>query len=67
MARADFFLEENGRIIVSEINTIPGFTKISMYPRLWEASGISYPELIDKLINLAVERYQRDRRLKVDV
>ncbi len=66
MARVDFFLEENDRIIVSEINTIPGFTKISMYPRLWEASGISYPALIDRLICLAVERFERDRKLKTD-
>ena len=66
MARVDFFLKENGRIIVSEINTIPGFTKISMYPRLWQASGISYPQLIDRLICLATERFERDRKLKID-
>jgi D-alanine-D-alanine ligase len=66
MARVDFFLKEDGQIIVSEINTIPGFTKISMYPRLWEASGISYPELTDRLICLAIERFERDRQLKTD-
>jgi len=59
MARVDFFLERSsGKILVNEINTIPGFTSISMYPKLWEASGISYPELIDKLIQLAIERHK---------
>lgn len=55
LARVDFFLEESGRIVFNEINTMPGFTRISMYPKLWEASGIPYPELIDRLINLAME------------
>jgi D-alanine-D-alanine ligase len=64
MGRVDFFLRENGELLVNEINTIPGFTKISMYPKLWEASGISYPELIDKLITLAIERSKRDEKLK---
>jgi D-alanine-D-alanine ligase len=60
MARVDFFYEENGRgLLVNEINTIPGFTPISMYPKMWEASGLSYPDLIDELIRLAVERYDR--------
>lgn len=57
MARVDFFLKENGEILVNEINTIPGFTKISMYPKLWEASGVSYSDLIDKLIKLAIEKH----------
>ena len=57
MARVDFFLKENGEILVNEINTIPGFTKISMYPKLWEASGIRYSDLIDKLIELAIEKH----------
>jgi D-alanine-D-alanine ligase len=56
MARVDFFIEPDGRIIVNEINTIPGFTATSAYPRLWEASGIPYSELISRLIELAVER-----------
>ncbi|MBI4468694.1 MAG: D-alanine--D-alanine ligase [Acidobacteria bacterium] len=61
LARVDFFLEaKSHRIIVNEINTMPGFTSISMYPKLWEASGISYPRLIDRLIQLAIERH-RDR------
>jgi len=58
MARADFLLDrENGQLYISELNTIPGFTPISMYPKLWEASGISYPELIERLIDLALERH----------
>jgi len=64
MARVDFFLTEDGRAIINEINTIPGFTKISMYPKLWDISGISYEELIDKLISLAIDRDNRDKKLK---
>ncbi len=57
MARVDFLLErDTNEIFVSEINTIPGFTRISMYPKLWQASGIGYPELVDRLIELAFER-----------
>ncbi len=65
MARVDFFLRNNRDVIVNEINTIPGFTKISMYPKLWEASGIPYAELIDKLIQLALERFNRDAQLSM--
>ncbi len=58
MARVDFLLSrETGELYLNELNTIPGFTAISMYPKLWEASGISYSELIDRLIELALERY----------
>ncbi len=65
MARADFLLSgETGELYVSELNTIPGFTTISMYPKLWKASGISYPELMDRLIELALERYQDKERLE---
>jgi D-alanine-D-alanine ligase len=64
MARVDVFLKEDGEIIVNEINTIPGFTKISMYPKLWEASGISYTELINKLLELALERFEKENSLK---
>jgi D-alanine-D-alanine ligase len=61
LARVDFFVEsQTGRVIINEINTMPGFTSISMYPKMWEASGISYSELIDRLIALALERH-RDR------
>jgi D-alanine-D-alanine ligase len=64
MARADFFLQADGVLLVNEINTIPGFTRISMYPKLWEASGISYTELIDRLLQLAIDRYDREQELK---
>ncbi len=59
MARVDFLMEtSSGRIYVNEINTVPGFTAISMFPKMWEASGIPYPELIDRLIELAMERHR---------
>ncbi len=59
MARVDFFLAKgSGKIYLNEINTIPGFTSISMYPRMWEASGLTYPRLIDRLIELALERHR---------
>lgn len=64
MARVDFFLKADGTVVINEINTIPGFTRISMYPRLWQASGISYSDLIDRLIGLAIERFERERTLK---
>ncbi len=64
MARVDFFVQANGRVLVNEINTIPGFTKISMYPKMWEASGLSYPRLIDRLIRLALKRAHCERRLR---
>lgn len=57
MARVDFFLQDDGKIFVNEINTIPGFTNSSMYPKLWEASGVPYSELVDRLIKLAIERH----------
>jgi len=59
MARVDFFYREPSELMVNEINTIPGFTDVSMYPKLWEASGLSYPDLIDRLVELAVERHDR--------
>jgi D-alanine-D-alanine ligase len=63
MARADFFVErDTGKVYLNELNTIPGFTKFSMYPKLWEASGVSYAELIDRLITLAMERYMDKKR-----
>ena len=64
MARVDFFLRDGREVIVNEINTIPGFTRISMYPKMWEASGVSYTELIDRLIQLAIERFDREKKLK---
>jgi D-alanine-D-alanine ligase len=63
MARVDFFFEEDGRgFLVNELNTIPGFTPISMYPKLWEASGLPYNELVDELVRLALERHERRAR-----
>jgi D-alanine-D-alanine ligase len=63
MARVDFFMERtSGRILVNELNTIPGFTRISMYPKLWEASGLSYPKLIERLVDLAIERFNDKQR-----
>lgn len=63
MARVDFlYSESTGEIYVSEVNTIPGFTSISMYPKLWEAAGISYPELVDRLVSLALERNADQQR-----
>jgi len=67
MGRVDFFLTEDNKIFVNEINTIPGFTPVSMYPKLWAESGISYSELIDKLIQLAIDRKEREDRLKMSV
>jgi D-alanine-D-alanine ligase len=58
MARVDFFLENSGRILLNEINTIPGFTSISMFPRMWAEAGLSLPRLIDRLLELALERHQ---------
>ena len=63
LARVDFFLDrDTNKLLLNEINTMPGFTSISMYPKLWEASGISYPELIDRLITLAIERHKEKSR-----
>jgi len=61
MARVDCFYDETGRFLVNEVNTIPGFTPISMFPRLWAASGLPAPELLDRLVTLAVERHARRR------
>ncbi|MCL2234012.1 MAG: D-alanine--D-alanine ligase [Treponema sp.] len=67
LARVDFFLKEDGGIIVNEINTMPGFTRISMYPKLWEMSGLSYTKLIDRLIELAIARFEKEKTLKTSV
>ncbi len=64
MARADFFIDkDSGDIFFNELNTIPGFTPISMYPKLWEASGLPYPDLLDRLIELALERYEEKQKI----
>jgi D-alanine-D-alanine ligase len=68
MARVDFFLRggepdgTGGELLLNEINTIPGFTSVSMYPKLWEVSGLPYPDLIDRLVELALERHERSRK-----
>jgi D-alanine-D-alanine ligase len=68
MARVDFFLEKpSGHIYVNEVNTIPGFTSISMYPKLWEASGIPYRELIDRLIQFALAEHRERQRTKYSI
>ncbi|HEX3742353.1 MAG TPA: D-alanine--D-alanine ligase family protein [Bryobacteraceae bacterium] len=65
MGRVDFLLEEStGKLYINEINTIPGFTSISMYPKMWEASGIGFSALIDRLIDLALDRHRRKRATK---
>jgi len=65
MARVDFFLDrEDGRLYVNELNSIPGFTTISVYPKLWEVSGLSYRDLISRLLELAIERHRRREQLK---
>jgi D-alanine-D-alanine ligase len=65
LSRVDFFLEkETNQVYINEVNTLPGFTEISMYPKLWQASGLPYPELLTRLIELAIERHadrQRNR------
>jgi D-alanine-D-alanine ligase len=68
MARCDFFLERrSGKIFLNELNTIPGFTSISMYPKMWEASGLPYPKLIDRLIELALELHREKARTKYSI
>lgn len=63
LVRADFFLTEDGEVYINEINTMPGFTPYSMFPLLWKHSGISYPELIERLVQLAIERYEEKQTI----
>ncbi len=66
-ARVDFFIEKKtGRVLLNEINTIPGFTSISMFPKMWEATGTPYPDLLARLVELARERHQQRARLRTD-
>ena len=67
LGRVDCFLTKQGEVYVNEINTIPGFTDISMYPKLWEASGITQGKLLDILINLAIERFNKEKKLKTTI
>jgi D-alanine-D-alanine ligase len=64
MARADMFVRDDGEVLVNELNTIPGFTPTSVYARLFEASGIAYPELLRQLADFAVERFERRKTLR---
>jgi len=64
MARIDFLMNQNGQLVVNELNTLPGFTNISMYPKLWEVSGIAYKDLIGRLIQLGLEKFEADNSLK---
>ncbi len=66
MARVDFFVKQDGSVLVNELNTIPGFTNISMYPKLWEASGIPCRELVHRLIQLGIERFRREAAKSCD-
>jgi D-alanine-D-alanine ligase len=61
LARVDFFVEGDGHVIVNELNTLPGFTETSVFPKLWEASGLSFPDLCDRLLALALERFAAER------
>ncbi len=63
MGRVDFFVKKDGKILVNEINTIPGFTAISMYPKMWEATNLPLPKLLDYLIELAISRFKREEKL----
>lgn len=67
MARVDFFVQKDGKILINELNTIPGFTTISLYPKLWELSGIPYPKLIDHLIQLALQQDVKRKSLKMNI
>jgi D-alanine-D-alanine ligase len=61
MARVDFFVREGGEVVVNEINTIPGFTETSVFGKLFEATGLAYPDLCSRLVALAVERHEAER------
>jgi D-alanine-D-alanine ligase len=67
LARVDFFLRPDGEVLVNEINTLPGFTSMSMYPKLWEASGKSYSELVGELVDLALEKHRAESGLRTSV
>lgn len=64
LARVDFFLQPDGQLMVNELNTLPGFTQISMYPKMWEAAGLKYSDLISELVNLAFEKFELDSTKK---
>ena len=63
LTRADFFILKDGRMVINEVNTMPGFTPFSMFPLLWKHTGVEYPQLIEKLIELAIERYEEKQKI----
>lgn len=65
LARVDVFLTQGGEVLINEINSLPGFTRISMYPKLWQAAGMTYSELVSRLIELALERHAARQALKI--
>jgi D-alanine-D-alanine ligase len=68
MSRVDFFIDgQTNALFLNEVNTIPGFTSISMYPKMWEASGLPYPALIDRLLTLALERHAEKQHLHTSI
>jgi D-alanine-D-alanine ligase len=67
MGRVDFFLDQRGEIYINEINTIPGFTQISMYPKLWENTGLPYANLLDRLIEIALEKHRERQALRTSI
>lgn len=67
LARVDVFLTRDGQVVINEINTLPGFTRISMYPKLWAASGLDYTALITRLLELALERHASERALRSSI
>jgi D-alanine-D-alanine ligase len=67
MGRVDFFLSRKGEVFLNEINTIPGFTPISMYPKLWAESGLPYPALLDRLIELALVKHKERQALRTSI
>ena len=64
LARVDFFVEDGGRVLVNELNTMPGFTETSVFPKLFEESGLAFPDLLTRLVELAVERFEKERRYR---
>ena len=64
LVRADFFVTKDGEVYINEVNTMPGFTPVSMFPLLWKHSGLEYSQLIDRLVELGLERYNEKQKLR---
>ncbi|MDV2888550.1 D-alanine--D-alanine ligase, partial [Alkalihalophilus pseudofirmus] len=62
LVRADFFITKEGQVLINEVNTMPGFTPFSMFPLLWKHTGVEYPQLIERLVKLAIERYDEKQQ-----